>query len=150
MSWERCLSCRSSGARGRLALWWLLLSEWPSLLLIYSSLYTGSCGTRLIFTSTGDTELLIPTPIPQFMAARTARRTVSPHIWERDRPNQLHLTITFVLNPSVIKCTTALTQFGRQWQMTTDQNMIGQLKALFKHYWLTLIQSCHLYVSRVE
>ena len=61
---------------GRAAVWRLLLSEWPSLLLIYSS-----TGTLLIFTSTGDTGLLKLTIILQFMVmqARSLHCTFTTH-----------------------------------------------------------------------
>lgn len=68
--------CPGLLCRGRAALWWLLLSEWPSLLLIYSSPNTTSSGSLLIFTSTGDTGLLILTIMLQFMVMRTGRCTV--------------------------------------------------------------------------
>lgn len=62
--------------RGRVAVWRLLLSEWPSLVLIYSSLYTRSSGSLLIFTSTGDTGLLTLTITLWFMVMRIGRCTV--------------------------------------------------------------------------
>lgn len=68
--------CPGLLSRGQAALWWLLLSEWPSLLLIYSGPYTRSSGSLLIFTSTGDTGLLELTIILQFMVMQARRCTV--------------------------------------------------------------------------
>lgn len=48
------LSGRASGAGARVAPRWLLLSQWPSLGLIYN---TRSSDSRLMFTSGGDVGL---------------------------------------------------------------------------------------------
>lgn len=114
-SWESRLSRRASCA-GAGALRWLLLSEWPSLLLIYSSLYTRSSGSLLMFTSTGDIGLLILTIILQFMVMRIGRCTVLYHTSERgctkrDRLHQLDLIIIFVLDLSTMRLIATLYNF---------------------------------------
>lgn len=75
---------------GWVVVWRLLLSEWPSLVLIYSSLYTKSSGSLLIFTSTGDIRLLTLGFTPKFMIVRIVGSTV---------PYQLDLT-----NYLFVKC----------------------------------------------